>query len=80
LVQNALADAFGLRVVSHGGGPTNVHTLRSTPNAIYLETGSVKKETTYQEALRLVDGKIQAPQTPGMGSELRPEFVEKYRV
>jgi len=76
----ALADAFGLRVASHGGGPTNVHMLCSMPNAIYLETGSVKNETTYQEALRLVDGKILAPQTPGMGSELRPEFVEKYRV
>ena len=37
-------------------------------------------ETTYQEALRLVDGKILTPQTPGMSSELRPEFVEKYRV
>jgi L-alanine-DL-glutamate epimerase-like enolase superfamily enzyme len=76
----ALADAFGLRVASHGGGPTNVHMLCSMPNAIYLETGSLKNETTYQEALKLVDGKILAPQTPGMGSELRPEFVEKHRV
>lgn len=76
----AIADAFGLRVASHGGGPTNVHMLCSMPNAIYLETGSVKNETTYQEGLKLVDGKILAPQTPGMGSEVRPEFIEKYRV
>jgi len=76
----ALADAFGLRVASHGGGPTNVHMLCSMPNAIYLETGSVRNETTYVEALKLVDGKILAPQTAGMGSELRPEFVEKHRV
>lgn len=76
----ALADAFGLRVASHGGGPTNVHMLCSMPNAVYLETGGVKNETTYQEALKLVDGKILAPQTPGMGSELRAEFVEKHRL
>lgn len=54
--------------------------LCSVPNAIYLETGSAKNETTYVQALKLVDGRILAPQTPGMGSELRPEFVEKHRV
>ncbi len=76
----AMADGFGLRVASHGGGPTNVHMLCAMPNAIYLETGSVRNERTYKEALRLVDGNILAPETPGMGSEMRPDFIEKHRV
>ena len=76
----AIADAFGLRVASHGGGPTNVHMLCAMPNSIYLETGSVRNNRTYKESLRMVDGSILAPQSPGMGSELQDEYVSKYRV
>ncbi len=76
----ALADGFGLRVASHGGGPTNVHMLCAMPNSIYLETGSVKGDSNHKEALRLVDGSILAPQTPGMGSELKDQYVAKNRV
>jgi L-alanine-DL-glutamate epimerase-like enolase superfamily enzyme len=76
----ALAAGFGLDVASHGGGPTNLHMLLAMPNAIYLESGSLKGESSSLEGLRMVDGEILAPETPGMGSELRPDFVRKHKV
>jgi len=76
----AIADAFGVELASHGGGPTNLHMLLSMPNAIYMETGSLKNDTTNVEPLRMVDGAVLPPQTPGMGSELRKDYIEKYRV
>ena len=77
---SALADAFGLELASHGGGPTNLHMLLAMPNAIYMETGSVKADSSNVEKLRLVGGAILAPETPGMGSELRRDYIAKYRV
>jgi L-alanine-DL-glutamate epimerase-like enolase superfamily enzyme len=76
----ALADAFGVELASHGGGPTNMHMLLSMPNAIYIETGSLKGESSHVESLRMEAGAILAPQTPGMGSELRMDWVRKNRA
>jgi len=50
------------------------------PNAIYIETGSVKGDTSSVEKLRMDKGAILAPETPGMGSELRRDYIDKYRV
>lgn len=76
----AIAAGFGVDVASHGGGPTNVHMLLAMPNAIYLESGSLKGESSTLEKLRMRDGQILAPETPGMGSELRPDFIRKFKV
>ncbi len=76
----AIADAAGLELASHGGGPTNLHMLLAMPNAIYMETGSLKGEGSSLEKLRMVDGAVLAPETPGMGSELRPDYIKKFKV
>jgi L-alanine-DL-glutamate epimerase-like enolase superfamily enzyme len=76
----AIAAGFGLDVASHGGGATNVHMLLAMPNAIYLESGSLKGTPSNVEELRMRDGRILAPELPGMGSELRPEFIRKHKV
>ena len=76
----ALADAFGVDVASHGGGPTNMHMLLSMPNAIYIETGSLKGDNSTVERLRMENGAILAPESPGMGSEMRPDYIAKYRA
>jgi L-alanine-DL-glutamate epimerase-like enolase superfamily enzyme len=76
----AIADGFGAQVASHGGGVTNLHMLLAMPNAIYMESGSIKGESSFLEPLRMADGEMLAPETPGMGSELRPEWIRKYRV
>ncbi|MCX6621996.1 MAG: mandelate racemase/muconate lactonizing enzyme family protein, partial [Acidobacteria bacterium] len=77
----AVADAFGVELASHGGGPTNLHMLLAMPNAVYMETGSLKGGSSSQvESLRMVDGAALAPTTPGMGSELNPDWIRRYKV
>ncbi len=76
----AIADAFGVELASHGGGPTNMHMLLAMPNAIYIETGSLRGDSSHVEPLRMANGEILAPESPGMGSELRPDWVAKYRA
>ena len=76
----AIADAFNVELASHGGAPTNMHMLLAMPNAIYMESGSLKNDTTHVETLRLVNGEIPAPEDPGMGNEVRREFIDKYKV
>jgi L-alanine-DL-glutamate epimerase-like enolase superfamily enzyme len=76
----AIADGFGVELASHGGGPTNLHMLLAMPNAIYMETGSLKGDSSHVESLRMKDGEILAPETHGLGSELRKEWIEKFRA
>jgi L-alanine-DL-glutamate epimerase-like enolase superfamily enzyme len=76
----ALADAFGVEIASHGGGPANLHILLAMPNAIYMETGSLKGQSQYVEALRMEDSAVLAPESAGMGSDMRPDWIAKYRV
>lgn len=76
----AIAAGFGLDIASHGGGASNVHMLLAMPNAIYLESGSLKGTPSTLEELRMRDGQILAPELPGMGSELRPDFIAKHKV
>ena len=76
----AIADVFNVELASHGGAPTNMHMLLAMPNAIYMESGSLRNDTTHVETLRLVNGEIPAPEDPGMGNELRREFIDKYKV
>jgi len=76
----ATAAGFGLDVAGHGGGAANLHILLAAPNAVYLESGSLKGEPPAIEALRMRDGCLLAPELPGMGSELRPDFIAKHKV
>lgn len=76
----AMADGFGLELASHGGGPTNLHMLLAMPNAIYMETGSLRGEGSSVEKLRMVEGAVLAPETPGMGSEMRPDYIKRLKV
>jgi hypothetical protein len=54
--------------------------LCTMPHAIYLESGSLRNQTTHLQKLRMVDGEVMAPEMPGMGSELEPQYIEKYRA
>ena len=67
-------------MASHGGGKTNLNMLLAMPNAIYMESGSLKGESSTVEPLRMIDGQVLAPETPGMGSELKPDYIRKYKV
>jgi len=76
----AIADGFGLELASHGGGPTDLHMLLAMPNAIYMEMGGLKGESATLEKLRPAGSAVLAPEMPGIGSELRPDYVQKFRV
>ncbi len=76
----ALADAARLPIASHGGGPGDLQMLLAMPNAIAMESGSYRGRSNTIEQLHMVDSAVLAPVTPGMGTELRPEYVEKYKV
>ena len=76
----AIAAGFGLDVASHGGGATNAHMLLAMPNAIYLESGSLKGAPSTVEELRMHGGEVLAPEMPGIGSELRPDFIRKHKA
>ncbi len=76
----AIADAAKLPVASHGGGPVDLQMLLSMPNAIYMESGSFKGAGSTLERLRMVNSAVLAPERPGMGSELRPEYLQKFKV
>jgi L-alanine-DL-glutamate epimerase-like enolase superfamily enzyme len=76
----AIADGFGLPIASHGGGPTDLHMLLAMQNAIYMESGSLKGQSSTIEKLRMENSAVLAPQMPGIGSEMRPEYIQKFRV
>jgi L-alanine-DL-glutamate epimerase-like enolase superfamily enzyme len=76
----AIADGFGLPIASHGGGPADLHMLLAMPNAIYMESGSFKGQSSTVEKLQMQNSAVLAPQTPGMGSELRPDYIRKFKV
>jgi L-alanine-DL-glutamate epimerase-like enolase superfamily enzyme len=72
----AIADAAGLKLASHGGGPANVNMLCVLPNAIFLESGSLKGENRMQKhRMRMEGGCLLMPDVPGMGTEVDEEYV-----
>jgi L-alanine-DL-glutamate epimerase-like enolase superfamily enzyme len=78
----ALAEAAGRKIASHGGGAGNVNILCALPNAIFLESGSLKNQENgmFTTKLQLVDGNILLPEVPGMATEVREEYIKKHRV
>jgi L-alanine-DL-glutamate epimerase-like enolase superfamily enzyme len=76
----ALADAAGLPIASHGGGPADMQMLLAMPNAIYMESGSFRGQAATVEQLKMVDSQILAPVLPGMGTELRPDYFAKHKA
>lgn len=77
----AISEAAGLKLASHGGGPANVNILCALENAIYIECGDQAEERRmYKATPRLVNGALELPDAPGMGTELREDYVERYRI
>jgi L-alanine-DL-glutamate epimerase-like enolase superfamily enzyme len=76
----AIADAAKLPLASHGGGPVDLQMLLCMPNAIYMESGSFKGSGSTVERLRMANSAVLAPERPGMGSELRPEYLQKFKM
>lgn len=60
-----MADAFRIPYASHGGGPVQLNLMACLPNAIYLETGLLSKDSP----LRLEHGQALMPEGPGFSWE-----------
>ena len=72
----AISDAAGLKLASHGGGPGNVNMLCVLPNALFLESSSLKSENKMLKTrMKMVDGEILLPDAPGMGHDVDDEYV-----
>ena len=68
------------------GIAASAHMAAAVPNCPYIEflpaemCDSVLRRELVIDELQFVDGKIPLPKKPGLGIELNPEAVEKYRV
>jgi len=80
-----MADAYNIPTSPHtGGGPllwlSSIHVCTAIPNFCYME--SVYSKYTYQYPYFLnnvpvpVDGYVSAPESPGLGAEIRPELFK----
>ena len=77
----AIAEVSGLKVASHLGGSGNVNVMCALDNVIYLECEGIKRDNEMlRYPLKMVDGQILLPDVPGMGNELKADFIEKYKV
>ena len=56
-----MAHAFRIPYASHGGGPVQLNVMACLPNAMYLETGLIGKDSP----LRVKDGCVSIPTGPG---------------
>lgn len=77
----AISETAGVKLASHLGGPGNVNVMCAIENALYLECEGIKKDNEMLvHPLTMRDGMVQLPQVPGMAGEIKPEYIEAYRL
>ena len=85
----ALAADRGLPIVNHGfttylNVAAALHYLASIPNTLGLLEFVVEEGTTLRqsitETIRSHDGMVAVPDAPGLGIELIPAGIQKFRV
>ena len=78
----AMASAYHVPVAPHGNPFMAVHVLGATSNALIMETYP-GVESRFNPALPLfpvTDGYITIPDKPGLGIDIAPDIIKKYRV
>jgi D-arabinonate dehydratase len=81
----ALASAHGLPVAPHYFTEVHAHLVAATPNAITVEyffpdADIISFDELLAEPLAPRDGWIELPERPGVGLDLRPDALERYRA
>jgi len=78
-----LAEAFGLDVELHVGGPAHLHCTSAIRNTNYFEHGLLHPETEWTNTQGYTsnpeefdDGYVTVPDGPGLGVDIDWEFVE----
>ncbi|MFC1693920.1 mandelate racemase/muconate lactonizing enzyme family protein [Candidatus Latescibacterota bacterium] len=77
----AMADAFFIDVVLHGGGTINsfaaTHISASTPNCVMQEPrGGRASELFYGADITLKNGYVELPTEPGLGCDLNEDYAK----
>jgi L-alanine-DL-glutamate epimerase-like enolase superfamily enzyme len=84
-----MAEKLGYDIVPHNTqtGATSVNILQfaactrnARPHMEYPWRAPQKTASWYKPDFKIVDGKIRVPQTPGMGVEFDPDFINKAGV
>lgn len=78
----AIASAYHVPVSPHGNPFMAIHVLGAINNALIMETYP-GVESRYNPALPLfpvVDGYVAIPDKPGLGIDIAPDLIQKYRV
>jgi L-alanine-DL-glutamate epimerase-like enolase superfamily enzyme len=83
-----MAAAAGLRVATHSWSDAvaivaNAHVVSALPNGITVEvdqTGNPFVEELLIEPLHITDGQLPLSSAPGLGIELNPAVVERFRL
>ncbi|QLG27302.1 mandelate racemase/muconate lactonizing enzyme family protein [Halorarum halophilum] len=82
----AMASARGLRVAPHAWGSgvlfaASIHLAMATPNCHVLEVSQGHMPLMYdifEEEFDVRDGRVQAPERPGLGFTLREDYDERF--
>lgn len=78
----ALASAFHVPVAPHGNPFMAAHVLGATGNALIMETypGVQHQYNPVLPLFEVQDGYITIPHQPGLGIDVDPELMRRYRV
>jgi L-talarate/galactarate dehydratase len=75
----AMAEAFNLPVVSHLYPEISAHLVAGVPNGLTVEYMPWANRI-FKETPKIVDGKIEVPERPGLGLEFDEEVCARYQA
>ena len=80
----ALAQANDLDIAPHGSQYVHIHLVAAIPNGLILEyyrdSVDPMHGKVFREELELKDGRVYAPNRPGLGLEINKDALAEYRV
>jgi L-alanine-DL-glutamate epimerase-like enolase superfamily enzyme len=74
-----MAQAWNLPVASHVFHDFSVHLVAAIPNGLIVEYMPFW-DSIYREPPQIKDGNIKVPDKPGLGLELDPQVIKRYRI
>jgi L-alanine-DL-glutamate epimerase-like enolase superfamily enzyme len=75
----ALLEAFNLPIVSHCLHDISVHMVAAVPNGLIVEY-MPWWDMIYKEPPQVIDGHFEISEKPGLGLELDPDVIKKYKI
>ncbi len=80
----ALAQANDLDIAPHGNQQVHIHLVAAIPNGLILEyyrdTVNPMHGKVFMEELEIKDGRVYAPDRPGLGIEINKKALAEYRI